>query len=718
MWHFTVALGFVVLADGARFVSEGRGASSGGGRVFGGGKTSVKENQAETVANSLGEVITILAQMLKEFSDQEIEDRENWAKYSKWSDDTEKEKNTFIQEQTALIMSETSKMNANKQMVAKLTTDLAKLAADILDTKNSIAELIKMRKEEETQFRTAMADLTKTIKAVTKATAILSGHYGSASASSLQEIRTRVQLALAAYGMQSKLATPENIKRLNSLLQFHARNPDFLNTDGSKYDSYAKQGGAKGVMGMLESLRSDLETQQQDLIAKENEAQRQYDETKAAKETDLTHMEKVEGEKKEKKVLCEATIEQCIATIDQAGTDIEDAKTYLVQLIKDRETFTTVFGQRTTLRKAETAATQAALDALQAVSAGAKDAVSLLVKQTKRSVQLGAQTGKKVAHHLDKLIDLGKKMKSQPLVLIATKLKGDYFSTQQQSHYDQGAFGPVLKLLGDLIAKLEAEAAAETSQHEWCETEKSTSSAAKTERETILHQLQASITSETTEIAQLKAEILTLESEIARVQEETRIAKQIRANEKAVYEQAKKDHEEVIAAIGEALTHLGGQYSLMQLHSKTKQKQQQKRQSPFSDYASGAQSGGSALEMLEDLSGRYTQALNELITDEKKAVKAHEDLLKRNAQFIADATAAKLGKLQSRRAMLTNLAEAKDDMKSNLVELHEISKYLMDLRPSCDDIRSTYEERKKRREAEIAALKEALTVISDPSMMG
>jgi hypothetical protein len=499
---------------------------------------SAREAQAaaERVANSLGEVIEVLAQMLKEFSDQEVEDKENWEKYSKWSDDAESEKNNFIQEQTALVMSETAKMNANKQMVAKLGADLTKLAADILDTKQSIAELIQMRKEEEEAFRTAMADLTKTIKAVTKATAILSGHYGSgASAASLQEIRTRVQLALAAYGMHSKLATKENIKKLDSLLQFHAHGPDFLNTDGSKYDNYEKQGGARGVMGMLEDLRTQLESQQQDLIAKENENERQYEETKAAKEADLAHMEKVEAEKKEKKVQCEATVEMCIATIDQAEKDIIDAKAYKTQLLIDRENFTKMFGDRTALRKNEQAATQAALDALQAVSAGAKDAMSLVQssKRTARKMQLSTKAGKKVSHQLQKLIALGKELKSEALVQMATKLKDDYFGTEQQKFFDQGAFGPVLKLLSDLIARLEEEAAAETSQHEWCETEKSTSAAAKDEREKILHGLKGQITSLTTEIAQLKTEVLFLESEIARVEEETRIAKQIRADEKA-----------------------------------------------------------------------------------------------------------------------------------------------------------------------------------------
>merc|ERR1719405_122418 len=98
----------------------------------------------------------------------------------------------------------------------------------------------------------------------------------------------------------------------------NGRNPDFLNTDGSKYDNYEKQGGAKGVIGMLTDLREQLEAQKQDAIAKENESVRQFEATKAAKEADLSNMRQTKAEKEAKKQECEATIEQCIATIDQA----------------------------------------------------------------------------------------------------------------------------------------------------------------------------------------------------------------------------------------------------------------------------------------------------------------------------------------------------------------------------------------------------------------
>lgn len=603
-----------------------------------------------------------------------------------------------------------------------------------------------MRQEEHAAFQASLADVTKTIAAVTKATGILEGHYG-ASGGELVEIRQRVQLALTMYGVHSAQATQQNVKVLTALLQQSVKAPDFLNTDGSKYDSYQKQGGAKGVVGMLTDLRTQLEAQKQDMIAKESASVRQFEETKFAKETDLANLKQTQAEKTERKANCEATIQQCIATIDQATQEIVEAKAFLKQLLADRAEFTKLFGERTAMRKQEQAATQAALDALQAVSAGAKENVGFLefhsaqrfitgssLIQTSRLTRSGrseqkekskvavtTRTSQRLKAQITKLISVGKELgeRGAALVQMATKLKGDFMGTEQQSFYDAGAFGPVLKLLSDLIARLEEEQAAETSQHEWCETEKSTSVATKEEREKNIHTYKGTIEAMTTAIATLKTEILFLESEIARVEEETRIAKKIREEEHAVYVTAKKDHEEVIGAINTALTALSGQYGFLQIASKRQRRSDQPGlgSTPFESYKSGGAGAGSAMEMLQDLLERYSTALAEIIQAEKEAVAAHEDLLARNKKFIEETTADKNSKIAERRGTITDLANDKAEMRTNLLELHEVNKYLNDLRPSCDDIRSTYEERKKRREAEIAALKEALEVISDPSMM-
>lgn len=664
----------------------------------------------------------MLATMLHEFQTQETQDRENWAKYQKWSDDTEVEKNDFIQAQTALIMQTKAKKAANEQMVQKLTADLATLATDIADTVKSIAELVQMRKEEHEAFQASLTDVTKTIAAVGKATQILQGHYG-ATASELVEIRQRVQLALTMYGARTSLGTQHTASSLASMLQTNGKNPDFLNTDGSKYETYEKQGGATGVIGMLTDLRGQLESQKQALIAKESEAVRQYQETKAAKEADLAHMRQVQAEKTAEKANCEAIVQECIATIDQAEQEIIDAKAYLKQLLIDREMFTKAFAERNSIRKSEMAATQAALDALQSVSAGAKSNVGFLQvdMHVNSATRVNSQTkaGQRVKASLSKIIAVAKELKATTLLEVATRLKDVYFDTQQQQFFDAGAFGPVLKMLSDLITKLEEEQAAETSHNEWCNTEKESSVATKEEREKNIHDLKQSIVGLTTNIATLKTEILFLESEIERVKEETRVAKEIRKQEKATFEQAKKDHEEVIAAINTALAALSGQYGFLQIRSEhTRHMVKQPGElgaTPFAEYSSGNAMAGGAMAMLEDLLSKYTEALETLIIEEEAAVKAHEELLIRNAKFIADATADKNAKTAERRGLINDIGDDKVSMKQNLIELHEVSKYLGDLRPSCDDIRSTFEERQKRREEEISALKQALEVISDPT---
>merc|ERR1719379_3042110 len=249
--------------------------------------------------------------------------------------------------------------------------------------------------------------------------------------------------------------------------------------------------------------------------------------------------------------------------------------------------------------------------------------------------------------------------------------KDDYFGTEQQTFFDQGKFGPVLKLLNDLIIQLEDEQAAETSQHQWCETEKETSVAAKTEREKRIHELKQSIEEKTTTVNTLKTEILFLESEIQRVKEETELAKKIRKQEHATFVKAKADHEEVIKAIQTALEALSGQYALIQtgVRHRTRQPALSVGSTPFSEYKSGSAGAGSAMEMLEDLEARYTQALEGLIRDEEAAQKAHEELLKRNAQFIKDATAEKNQKIKERRALINQLADEKEEMKMNLIGL-------------------------------------------------
>merc|ERR1719352_1689601 len=122
------------------------------------------------------------------------------------------------------------------------------------------------------------------------------------------------------------------------------------------------------VMTMLSDLRGQLEETKTQSISRENEARRQYDETRTAKEGELHRMEKEAADKQSLKAGAEATVQECTATIDQATQDLADAQTFLQTLLADRQKFQGEFNQRNKLRQSERAATQAALDALQSIS--------------------------------------------------------------------------------------------------------------------------------------------------------------------------------------------------------------------------------------------------------------------------------------------------------------------------------------------------------------
>merc|ERR1719313_1841934 len=406
---------------------------------------------------------------------------------------------------------------------------------------------------------------------------------------------------------------------------------------------------------------------------------------------------------------CNAKIQHFTAVISQAASDITDAKATIDTLVSDRALFSKEFESRSAMRSSEMMATQAAYDALQEVTAGAKNTVESLLQ---RAVSHGVPC-ERCAAAVQRLQKVGARFQDASLVQVTAALESHLSGTEKdpQAYFDPEAMAPVKGLLKKLISKLEDELAAEKTHHEWCETEKQSAKDAKEEREKNIADLNQEIASLTTTIAQLGTEVDYCIAELARVHQETETAARLRKEEAAAYVKAKQDHDEVIAALDKAITALSRQYGLVQVRTRSA-RAQHKKQSPFTSYQTGA--GGSALEMLQDLESRYSQARTQLVQGEEAAKVAYTDLVARNKQFLKDVQQTKLAKTSEKRQKTERLGNAKIELSANKKELAEVVQYRADLVPSCDDVRVTFEERKKRREAEIAALKETLAVLDDP----
>merc|ERR1719247_2388773 len=108
--------------------------------------------------------------------------------------------------------------------------------------------------------------------------------------------------------------------------------PDWLNKDGSGYETYQAQGGGTTVLNMLDSLRGQLEETKTQSISKETESRQQYEDTRLAKEEELQRSTTDQKEKSGRKLEAEATI-------DKASTAIKEAEEFLRTLAADRQKF-------------------------------------------------------------------------------------------------------------------------------------------------------------------------------------------------------------------------------------------------------------------------------------------------------------------------------------------------------------------------------------------
>ena len=97
--------------------------------------------------------------------------------------------------------------------------------------------------------------------------------------------------------------------------------------------------------------------------------------------------------------------------------------------------------------------------------------------------------------------------------------------------------------------------------------------------------------------------------------------------------------------------------------------------------------------------------------EEETAVKEYEKVSHENAVQKTMKEQDVKYQLKEKASLEKNVADFKEDRSGEQAELDAVLEYYAKVKPGCTVKPMTYEERKKRREAEIAGLKEALTIL-------
>merc|ERR1719238_2657362 len=314
-------------------------------------------------------------------------------------------------------------------------------------------------------------------------------------------------------------------------------------------------------------------------------------------------------------------------------------------------------------------------------------AVSLLqVRRSSRRVS----TRDRVADYLDKQAE---KLGSKVLSLAALRVAFD-------------PFAKVIKMIKELIAKLEEEAAAEAAHKAWCDKELHDN---KVKRDTKTAEVQAL----TAEKEALEAEIATLTKQLeelaaaqAALAKAMKEATEIREKEKAENLSTIADAKEAQEAVESALTILRDFYAKQGALLQEEQVPEMKAYKGMG----GAKKG--VVGMLEVILSDFARLEAETTADENTAAREYE-------QFMTDSKADAKAKHEEEfdKGLQKDQKEHElkgktSDLDSTQEELDAALKYYEELKPACLEVHVSYEERVAKRKEEIEALNKAYEILS------
>merc|ERR1719440_1721141 len=224
--------------------------------------------------------------------------------------------------------------------------------------------------------------------------------------------------------------------------------------------------------------------------------------------------------------------------------------------------------------------------------------------------------------------------------------------------------------------------------------------AKKDEKSADIDKLTTKIDTAVAHSAKLKEEVATLQKELAELAKTQAAMDALREKESAAYAKDKPELEQGLEGVKLALQILREYYA---------------KEDKSHEAAEGAASG--IIGLLEVAESDFSTGLATMIAEEEADAAAYEKEMQENK--LAKATKEQDVKYKSAEAVKLDEAvtELSGDRDTVQEELDAVLEYLKKLRDQCVAKAEPYEEKVRRREAEIAGLKQALSILEGEAVL-
>merc|ERR1719243_197140 len=342
-----------------------------------------------------------------------------------------------------------------------------------------------------------------------------------------------------------------------------------------------------------------------------------------------------------------------------------------------------------TSRGEELTALATAKKALQETSSGA-------VSQTYSLLQVSAtRASVKNVEVVRAIKKLAKRHHSMALAQLASKIMA---ALRMGVASGADPFKKVKGMIQTMIDKLVEEGEAEAKEHGYCVAEMKKTTDKKAELEEDVAKLTAKIDKKSTMSAQLKAEVRELQKQLAELASSQAEMDKLRGEQHADFLEAQKDLELGLSGVQKALSVLRDYYGAAFLQQRTSHGK-----------ASGA--GSSIIGMLEVIEADFQKALTERTNAEASEQEDYDKVTQENKVSKTMKDQGVKYKTQEFTGLDKAISDLESDRESEQSELDAVLEFEAKLKAKCAPKQESYEERKARREAEIAGLKEALEIL-------
>jgi len=610
--------------------------------------------------------------------------QKEYAEFSEWCEDRAsnigheiKTGNGEIEDLSATIAEEAARLEALGAKVEKLA---AALAIDESDLKAST----EIRDNEAKVFGAEEKNLVETVDMLKRAAGILEREMsGGASMLQMKNAGSVVE-ALQAM-VQASLIDVSDASKLTAFVQSSqkaAEDDDDANAPAGAV--YKSQSG--GVLDTITDLMEKAEAQLSELRNTETANHNNFQLLEQSLKDEISF-----GNKD-----MDAAKSGIAASTEKKSTAEGDLQVTRKELAEDLEAKAALHHDCMTTAMNFEAETKSRAEELKAL-AMAKKIISEAMSLAQVSlVQLSSQlsTGTDLANYaVVRLVrDLARKEQSSALAQLSSRVASAMHSSDP--------FGKIKGLISDMIDKLENEAAADATEKAYCDKELHETNVKKTAKTAEIAKQTTRIDQSAAKSATLKEEVATLQKELANLAKSQSEMDKMRAEEKATYEENRAELEKGLTGIKAALQLLNEYYA---------------KEGKAHTASDGAGSG--IIGLLEVCEADFSKSLAQTIADEESAVAEYEKVTKEQEIDTTTKNKAVHYKSKESKDLDQYASELTADRTGVQAELDAVLEYLAKIEDRCIAKAETYAERKRRHEAEIAGLKEALNILESETAL-